>query len=186
MLRNKLVLIGASTGGPGHLKKLLCDIKINSNIIVIAQHMDSMFIPSFCNQLAKECHINVECIENKIKLENKFYICKHNTQISKDLIASVHSDIKAPYSPNVDMLFSSAANLCENIEIMAILLTGIGDDGASGLLKLYENRAKCIAENEESAIIFGMPKRAKEINPNLKTMNLNDIRKELERFLYVF
>lgn len=186
MSKQKLVLIGASTGGPGHLRKLLCDIKINNAIVVVAQHMDPMFIPSFCNQLSKECHIDIECIEEKIKLENKFYICKHNTEILKSLNTSINKDAKLPYSPNINMLFASATNLCNEIEIMAILLTGIGDDGANGLFELYKNGAKCIAENEESAIVYGMPKRAKEINASLKTMNLSDIRKELERFLYVF
>lgn len=186
MFKNKLVLIGASTGGPGHLKKLLSNVVIGDSAVIIAQHMDSIFIPSFCNQLAKECNIQAICIENKTQIENRFYVCKDNTEVSKNLILNTRKDIKMPYSPNINMLFNSAVNLCKDIQIMAILLTGIGDDGADGLLKLYENGAKCIAENEESAIVFGMPKRAKEINENLKTMNLTDIKKELERFLYVF
>lgn len=186
MLKNKLVLIGASTGGPGHLRKLLNDLKINGNTVIIAQHMDAMFIPSFCNQIAKECNIEAKCIENQMSLDDKFYICQYNTEISKHLVATVNKEIKAPYSPNINILFNSGLNLSKEKEVMAILLTGIGDDGANGLFNLYKNGVKCIAENEESAIVFGMPKRAKEINPNLKTMNLTDIRKELERFLYVF
>jgi len=158
----KLILIGASTGGPGHLKKILKNVKLNGAIIVIAQHMNKMFINSFAMQIGKECGLDVEILnERKILKENTVYVCE----------------------PNVDVLFKSGVGICKSANVLAILLTGIGDDGASGLDKLYKAGAKCIAENEESAIVYGMPKRAKELNQSLKSLNLTMIKKELEDFL---
>ena len=72
-MAQKLILIGASTGGPGHLKKLLKNVKLNGAIIVIAQHMNKMFINSFAMQIGKECGLDVEILnERKILKENSF------------------------------------------------------------------------------------------------------------------
>ena len=100
--------------------------------------------------------------------------------------AKPQPEIKTIYTPNVDVLFNSGTQIAKNVNLLAILLTGIGDDGAAGLDKLYKAGAKCIAENEESAIVYGMPKRAKELNQNLKSLNLMMIRKELEEVLNAF
>ena len=81
------------------------------------------------------------------------------------------------------MLFKSAVPICKIVDVMGILLTGIGDDGASGLNDLYRAGAKCIAENEQTAIVYGMPKRAKDINPNLEIGNLDTIKTNLQRFI---
>ena len=184
-----LVLIGASTGGPGHIKKLLKDINLNGAMVVIAQHMNKMFINSFVTQMGRECNINVEILSEKTNLkENIVYICDQNFEISATLPVSAkpQPEIKTIYTPNVDVLFNSGTQIAKNVNLLAILLTGIGDDGAAGLDKLYKAGAKCIAENEESAIVYGMPKRAKELNQNLKSLNLMMIRKELEEFLNAF
>ena len=188
-MAQKLILIGASTGGPGHIKKLLKDIKLNGAIVVIAQHMNKMFIHSFAVQIGKECNINVEILTEKTNLkENIVYICEQNTLVAPTLPISAkpNPEEKTIYTPNVDVLFSSGVGSCKSANVLAILLTGIGDDGAAGLDKLYKAGAKCIAENEESAIVYGMPKRAKELNQNLKSLNLMMIRKELEDFLNAF
>ena len=188
-MAQKLILIGASTGGPGHIKKLLKDIKLNGAIVVIAQHMNKMFINSFVTQIGRECNLNVEILSEKTNLkENIVYICDQNFEMAKTLpvCAKPQSEIKTIYTPNVDVLFNSGTQIAKNVNLLAILLTGIGDDGAAGLDKLYKAGAKCIAENEESAIVYGMPKRAKELNQNLKSLNLMMIRKELEEFLNAF
>ncbi|AQW86309.1 MCP protein-glutamate methylesterase [Campylobacter pinnipediorum subsp. caledonicus] len=186
-MSQKLIVIGASTGGPGHIKKLLKDINLNGATVVIAQHMNKMFIPSFAAQIAKECSIKLEILKEKTILKEKVYVCEKNFVISDTLPLSAkpNSENKTTFTPNVDMLFDSCVNISKSIDLMAILLTGIGDDGASGLDKLQKAGAKCIAENEESAIVYGMPKRAKELNPTIKSLNLTNIKKELEGFLNV-
>lgn len=185
-MKQKLVLIGASTGGPGHLKKLFKNLDINGASIVIAQHMSLMFIPSFINQFNKECSAQVLRLEGKMQLKNNIYICEKNSEIlpTQPLSAAVCAPSKeTTYNPNVNLLFESAVKACKFCDVMAILLTGIGDDGAKGLNELYKAGATCIAESESSAIVYGMPKRAKEINSNLKTLPINEIRMELERFV---
>lgn len=184
----KLVLIGSSTGGPGHLKKLLADIDINSCAVVIAQHMSLNFMNTFIEQMKVffESESLVNKIDKKMSIKNGVYICTQNSTIlpTQPLsIAPYDGEIKTTYNPNVDMLFSSAAKITKSANIMAILLTGIGDDGAKGLFELYKAKAKCIAENEESAIVYGMPKRAKELNPNVLSLNLANIKLRLESFL---
>jgi two-component system chemotaxis response regulator CheB len=186
-LKQKLILIGASTGGPGHLKKLLTGITLPSYAsIIIAQHMSKNFVGSFANRLSQELNSEVELLNNKVTLKNKIYICEQNSIILNSQIPTANIDqsgITTTYNPNVNMLFKSAVPICKVIDVMGILLTGIGDDGASGLNELYKAGAKCIAENEQSAIVYGMPRRAKDINPNLEIANLDMIRTNLQRFI---
>ena len=122
-----------------------------------------------------------------VQLKSAIYICEKNSEIisASPLMAGMCSPMKeTTYNPNVDVLFHSGVQACKFADVMAILLTGIGDDGARGLNELYKAGAKCVAENEESAIVYGMPKRAKEINANLKSLPIGGIRAELERFLH--
>ena len=186
-MKQKLILIGASTGGPGHLKKLLDGITLPSNVsIVIAQHMGKNFVSSFADILSQELHSDVELLNTKITLQNKIYICEQNSVILNNQILTANIDqsgITTTYNPNVNMLFKSAVPICKIVDVMGILLTGIGDDGASGLNDLYRAGAKCIAENEQTAIVYGMPKRAKDINPNLEIGNLDTIKTNLRRFI---
>ncbi|ARR00532.1 CheB methylesterase domain-containing protein [Campylobacter porcelli] len=186
-MKQKLILIGASTGGPGHLKKLLSGISLPSNVsVVIAQHMNKNFVGSFANGLAQELRSGVELLNNKITLQNKIYICEQNSIMLNHQLLTANIDqsgVTTTYNPNVNMLFNSAVPLCRIVDVMGILLTGIGDDGASGLNELYKAGAKCIAENEQSAIVYGMPKRAKDINPKLEIGNLDMIKTNLQRFI---
>ena len=101
-MAQKLVLIGASTGGPGHIKKLLKDINLNGAMVVIAQHMNKMFINSFVTQMGRECNINVEILSEKTNLrENIVYICDQNFEISATLPVSAkpQPEIKTIYTP---------------------------------------------------------------------------------------
>lgn len=186
-MSDKLVLIGASTGGPGHLNKLLKGIKNNHTPIVIAQHMNSIFVPYFVSQFQKEVDMKVHEVDKIYYLDDGIYICNQTSMISENLPLSI-KPIKSDsiYNPNINTLFNSAITSCNFKDVLAILLTGIGDDGANGLFELYKAGAKCIGENEESAIVYGMPKKAKEINPNLLSLPLHKIKENLERFLYVF
>ncbi|ANE34132.1 CheB methylesterase domain-containing protein [Campylobacter hyointestinalis] len=186
-MKQKLVLIGASTGGPGHLRELFRDIILPQNVsIVIAQHMNKAFLPSFVKEFNKDIKSEATMVKEKELLKNQIYICEKNSIIldTKQLMISPdNSGIPTIFNPNVNMLFSSAVSACKFSDVFAVLLTGLGDDGAIGLDKLYKSGAKCIAENEETAIVYGMPKRAKELNPKLETANLQNIKIELEKFI---
>lgn len=186
-MKQKIVLIGASTGGPGHLKKILSALSDSFNMsIIIAQHMNQTFVPSFINQFRSELKVPVHSIDKSLDLRpNEVYICPNNCKLKKSdftLKAEPFLGEETPYNPSVDTLFFSAVPYCKDYNILAVLLTGIGQDGAHGLSDLQNNGAQCIAENEQSAIVFGMPKRALEINPAITAMHLDDIIKSIKKF----
>ena len=190
-MKKKVVLIGASTGGPGHLKKLLKDLPSNIKVpIVVAQHMSSVFIPSFVQQFKTELKSPVLRLHEDRQIEQGgVYICEKNCVFSNKRGIHVSFSL-APaqtlYNPSIDALFASATCLCDDYEVLSIILTGIGHDGASGMVDLQRNGARCIAESEESAVVFGMPKKAQEIVPNVKVLSLDRIKRELEEFVNVF
>jgi len=186
-MSTKVVLIGASTGGPGHLKKILSTISPSfKGAIIIAQHMNSTFIPSFISQFQTELSMPVHSIDAKMSLENgHIYICPQHCELKKeyhDLLIQPTQEGQTPYNPSIDTLFYSALECLENAEILAVLLTGIGHDGAQGLSELQKYGAQCIAENEETAIVYGMPKRAIEINPNITALPLGKIINAIQKF----
>jgi len=186
-MKKKLILIGASTGGPGHLKKILSNLSTTFKIpIVIAQHMNFVFIKSFVKQFNDELFFDVVLADDSHCIQNQtVYICAKHCEIKKDgykLNLQHTEEVQSHYNPSINHLFSSAKNLTANYDILAILLTGIGDDGAFGLSQLKDAGAICIAESEESAIVYGMPKKAVELNPQIEVMNLDKIIDYIKQF----
>ena len=186
-MKRKLILIGASTGGPGHLKKILSNLSTNFKIpIVIAQHMNSVFIKSFVKQFNDELLFDVVMADNSHCIQDEtIYICAKHCEIKKDgyKLTLVHNEkVQSHYNPSVNHLFSSVKTLTNDYDILAILLTGIGQDGALGLAELKDAGATCVAESEESAIVYGMPKKAAELNPQIKVLNLDNIINYIKQF----
>ncbi len=180
-----IVLIGSSTGGPNQLQFLLNDIDFKNASVVIAQHMSASFIPSFVRQFNQEAKAEVVVASDKdILALNKIFVCQQNTVLSGNL--NIHlsfSDEKTTFNPNVNLLFNSAVNYAHISKMMAVLLTGMGDDGASGLFELYKKGVRCVCENEKDCVVYGMPKRAVELNPKLRALSLVDIKKEIIKFI---
>lgn len=186
-MSRKLILIGASTGGPGHLKKILGSLDSSFQTpIIIAQHMNQTFIESFVKQFDNELPLNVSMVDNSHIIEsNNIYICsKHCEFVEKNYEVELNcvDNVDSYYNPSVDHIFGSAVPLTQKYDILAVLLTGIGHDGAQALSDLYDVGATCIAESESSAIVYGMPKRAVEINPSVKSLDLVSIIEEIKRF----
>lgn len=181
----KLILVGSSTGGPNQLKFLFNDLKLQSACVVIAQHMSANFIDSFIKKFNEESVSSVVSAEDKEALKpGNIYICKRNLVLEGSLNISVKfSKERTTFNPNINLLFNSATSFAKTCQIAAVLLTGMGDDGASGLFELYKAGALCLCENEEDSIVYGMPKRAKDLNPNLKPMSLVEIKRELVKFI---
>jgi len=187
LIKEKLILIGASTGGPGHLKKILLSLDPSfSTPVVIAQHMNPVFITSFVKQFDDELPFNFILADDRHEIKNyTMHVCATHCELNKReryLKLESASGVTSHYNPSVDHLFYSAVKLCKEYDVLAILLTGIGHDGAAGLSELKNMGATCIAESEESAIVYGMPKKAAELNSNIKVMHLNDIIKYIKRF----
>ena len=161
-----LVLIGASTGGPPTIQKILSALPPLPVPIVVAQHMPPVFTSLFAERLNKVTLFPVieardgECLE-----PGKAYIAPggqhtviqmHNTVALLRLVPKIESDL---HCPSVNHLFNSAARHFRE-RLVAVLLTGMGDDGAEGMLDIHRAGGHCIAESMESAVIFGMPGEA--------------------------
>lgn len=180
----KLLLIGSSTGGPNQLKYLLKDVDVKNTCVVIAQHMSSNYITSFVDKFNEEALSEVVLLNDKELLSNKIYICAKNTVLSGNLsIMALWQDIQTSFKPSVDLLFKSAISLAKTNKILAVVLTGMGDDGAKSLLELYKTGARCLCENEADSVVYGMPKRAKDLNPHLRPMSLKEIKTEILNFI---
>lgn len=181
----KIVLIGSSTGGPNQLKFLLKDANLKNACVIIAQHMAANFIHSFIRQFNQEADTEVIALTDKAILKtNTIYICTQNTILEDKLKPlALLSEEKTTFNPNINLLFESAVSLTKSHSILAMVLTGMGDDGASGLLKLYKAGAITLCENEEDSVVYGMPKRAKDMNPQLMPMGLKELKRELNKFI---
>lgn len=178
---NKLIAIGSSTGGTEALKEVLTRLPNNSPGIVITQHMPPVFTKYFAERLDKLSKISVvEAIEGmpvnagtallapgdyhmEIKKEGSKY-CVH---LNKNEKVNRHR-------PSVDVLFDSVAKYaCPNA--VGVIMTGMGGDGAKGLLNMKKNGAKTIAQNEESCVVYGMPKEAVKLGATDHIVDLLDI-----------
>jgi two-component system chemotaxis response regulator CheB len=183
----KLVLIGASTGGPSQIEKIIKSLpKLEDTSFVIAQHMVDGFIPSFALRL-QDKHINkIGVVENNDILQKAhIYLCTGLTYVEKqshELIFKNKACEHNAYNPDIDTLFSSFVSLSKEVQIMCVILTGIGEDGVSASKELSLNGARCITENESSAIVDGMPARARAVVPNIEVCSMDEIIKTIDEF----
>ena len=173
-------MIGASTGGPAHIRQIVGALRTPLNAaIVIAQHMGKMFIPSFVARVGRYTSVPVKVAQEGLLLEKGvIYICPDLTEMvgkRGEVRFRVSEDAETPYTPHIDALFDSAAALQPRVKVMAILLTGIGEDGVAGCGRIARERGVVIAESEESAVVYGMPARLKETITDVYVKNLQEI-----------
>ena len=177
---NTLILIGASTGGPGHIQKIIESLSLDHRSpLVIAQHIADEYVPSFVNRLQSHTVLKIMAVEDQLPvLPGHVYICSLSTQVvisSAGLVFKKSNAHTHRYNPDIDVLFTSAADLIPTHNVLAIILTGIGDDGARGCKALHEKGATCIAESESSAVVYGMPMQVKAISTHIKIQSLDEI-----------
>lgn len=161
-----IVLIGSSTGGPSTLEEILSNLPSDFPYpVLVAQHMPASFTRVFANRLNKVCELEVLHVEKAMPLEQgRIYIAKGNGDVEvkmrlKRVIAeSVTEDPKYLWHPSVDKMVSSALEVIPPDKIIAVLLTGMGYDGAEAMAEVHRGGGKTIAESEETAVVFGMPK----------------------------
>ncbi len=173
----KVILIGASTGGTEVISTILKNIRIDLPGILIVQHMPGEFTGSFASRLNKESKLNVkEAEQNDIVLPGNVYIANGFNHLSlirengKYRCKLEMSPLVNRHRPSVDVLFLSASRF-PGKNITAILLTGMGTDGAKGLLELYEAGAMTLAQDEKSSAVYGMPREANRLNAAKITAN---------------
>ncbi len=162
----KVVVIGASTGGTEALRSLLEALPPDAPGIVIVQHMPEAFTRAFANRLDSLCRITVkEAESNDTVLRGRALIAPGNHHaLLKRSGARYFVEIKdgplvSRHRPSVDVLFRSAARYA-GPNAVAVIMTGMGDDGARGMLEMKEAGAATIAQDEATCVVFGMPNEA--------------------------
>ncbi len=162
----KVVTIGASTGGTEALRALLEVLPPDAPGIVIVQHMPEVFTRAFANRLDSLCQISVKEAEtNDTVLRGRALIApgNHHTLLKRSG-ARYYVEIKdgplvSRHRPSVDVLFRSAARYA-GANAVAVIMTGMGDDGATGMLEMKQAGAYTIAQDEATSVVFGMPNEA--------------------------
>lgn len=185
LISEKIILVGASTGGTEVISRILKNLRPDLPGILIVQHMPGEFTGAFARRLNSESALNVKEAEDGdcilkghvyiangfnhllVKKENGQYRCK----LEMGTLVNRHR-------PSVDVLFRSALD-CPMKNITAVLLTGMGADGAKGMLELSDAGAMTFAQDEKSAVIFGMPKEAIKLNAAKMIGNPDDLVKWL-------
>jgi two-component system chemotaxis response regulator CheB len=160
-----VVIVGVSTGGPGTLEEILPNIPAGFPwAVVVAQHMPASFTSVFARRLADLCHVPVvEAAEMMPLKAGVIYIAKGDADvvISKRATGWVINPVPAAneylWHPSVGRLVESAIHVMPADRIVGVLLTGMGDDGASAMCELKRQGGRTIAQDEDSSVIWGMP-----------------------------
>lgn len=177
--------LGASTGGTEALREVLQALPANAPGIVIVQHMPAGFTAAFSKRLNSLCEVEVkEAQHGDPVLRGHVLIApgdKHmllERQGARYQVAIKDGPPVSRHRPSVDVLFRSAARAAGR-NAMGVIMTGMGDDGARGLLEMKDAGAVTVAQDEASSIVFGMPKEAIARGAAQKTMSLDHIAREI-------
>ena len=177
----KLIIIGASTGGTEALKEVLTHMPADVPGILITQHMPEAFTKSFADRLDSLCKISVkEAEHNERILPGHAYIAPgHSHLLLRRSGANYMTELsQGPpvnrHRPSVDVLFRSAANVA-GANALGIILTGMGKDGAQGMLEMRQAGSHTIAQDEASCVVFGMPREAIAVGGASEVISLQGI-----------
>jgi two-component system chemotaxis response regulator CheB len=162
----KVICIGASTGGTESLREVLMALPMDCPGIIVVQHMPEMFTAAFARRLDGLCQVSVkEAANGDAVLRGHVLIAPGNKHTllqrsgARYHVAVKDGPLVSRHRPSVDVLFRSAAQFA-GANAVGIIMTGMGDDGANGLLEMHNAGALTIAQNEETCVVFGMPKEA--------------------------
>ncbi|MDD5723001.1 MAG: chemotaxis response regulator protein-glutamate methylesterase [Syntrophales bacterium] len=186
---NKVIAIGASTGGTEALKNVLISMPVNAPGILVVQHMPAQFTKSFADRLDELCQIKVkEAEDNDLVTQGSALIAPGNFHmILRRSGARYYVEIKdGPMvhhqRPAVDVLFKSTARYA-GANAIGVILTGMGSDGAEGLLHMKKAGAQTIGQDEKTCVVYGMPKEAVKLGAVDKEVPLNRIANEIIRIV---
>jgi two-component system chemotaxis response regulator CheB len=183
-----IICIGASTGGTEALREVLEKLPANSPGIIIVQHMPEKFTNAFARRLNSLCAIEVkEAQDGDIVQAGRALIAPGNqhmvlhrtgTRYSVSIVDGPHV---SRHRPSVDVMFRSASQVAGR-NAMGVILTGMGDDGARGLLEMRQAGSYTIAQDEESCVVFGMPKEAIQRGAAAKVVPLGRVAAEIDLY----
>ena len=162
----QLIVIGASTGGTEAIREVLARMPLDAPGILVAQHMPEAFTRAFAARLNRLCRITVKEAEaGERVLPGHAYIAPGHSHLMVRRSGGHYvthlsrSELVNRHRPSVDVLFRSAARHAGG-DAVGVILTGMGQDGAEGLLELREHGGYTVAQSRESCVVFGMPKEA--------------------------
>ncbi len=186
----KFVLVGASTGGPKLIEAICKNLpKEYPHAVCIVQHMPTEFTANFAKRLNTLSKVEVLEADNGVALKkSRVIIAKGGKHLHFRKKPKTYSCLLTPntqerfFVPSVDEMFFSAREVLPVKNILAVELTGIGDDGADGIVALKKAGAYTLAESEESAVVYGMPKEAAERGGATKILSFNEILEEIIRY----
>lgn len=178
----KLILIGASTGGTEAIRQVLEPLPANSPAILITQHMPAGFTRSFVKRLDGLCAVEVhEAEDGQRVMPGHVYLAPGGVAHMKLARSGANYVVQLEYSepvnrhrPSVDVLFHSAAQAAGR-NAVGVILTGMGKDGAQGLLAMRQAGAMTFAQDEASCVVFGMPREALLIGAAEHAVPLDEI-----------
>ncbi|MGC9195047.1 MAG: protein-glutamate methylesterase/protein-glutamine glutaminase [Syntrophobacteraceae bacterium] len=186
---HKVIAMGASTGGTEALKAVLMQMPINSPGIVVVQHMPPRFTTTFAKRLDELCHIEVrEAKDGDSVLPGTALIAPGNFHmLLKRVGGSYYVEVGTGplvfhQRPSVDILFDSVARFA-GANALGVIMTGMGKDGAAGMLEMKKAGAFTVAQDEASCVVFGMPREAIRLGGVDKVVSLQDIPRTLMNFL---
>ena len=185
----KLIVIGASTGGTEAIKEILVKLPADAPGILVTQHMPENFTKSFADRLNSLCKISVkEAEHNERILPGHAYIAPGNSHLllkrsGAHYIAELNQGpLVNRHRPSVDVLFRAAANIA-GANALGIILTGMGKDGMQGMLEMRQAGSYTIAQDEASCVVFGMPKEAIAAGAACEVLPLQNIARRTMEYL---
>jgi len=186
----KVVVVGASTGGTEALSVFLQALPLDAPGIVIVQHMPEVFTARFAERLNSLCRITVkEAADGESVLRGQALIAPGNHHLllnrsgARYFVDLKDGPLVSRHRPSVDVLFRSAARYAGS-NAVGVIMTGMGDDGARGMLEMKEAGAYNIAQDEATCIVYGMPAEAVKLSAVHRIMPLGHIAGEIVRFCH--
>lgn len=185
---DKVILIGSSTGGPGLIEQICSAVPGSFKYpICIVQHMPEQFTKAFAERLNRSSALNVfESSQSMEILPGNIYVARGGVHMhfskkvsGKIVIREERNKGDNFFQPSVNEMMYSALEVFEGKEIVGVILTGIGDDGADAMVALKKAGAYTLGESEESATVYGMPKEAYERGGVMEQLDFNQILKKI-------
>lgn len=183
---DRITVIGTSTGGTQALEEILVSVPRTAPGIAVVQHMPELFTAAFAQRLNSICTVEVkEASSGDRLIPGRVLIAPggHHLEIQRSGAQYIAKVFRGPavnrHCPSVDVLFRSAAQAAGR-NATGIIMTGMGDDGARGLLEMRQAGARTIAQDEATCVVFGMPKEAINLGAAKETLSLSKIARVLE------
>ncbi len=183
-----VVAIGTSTGGTQALERVLVELPRNSLGIVVVQHMPEKFTAAFAARLNSVCEVNVKEAEDGDRvLPGQVLIAPGGEHMllrrsgAKYYVEVKDGPLVSRHKPSVDVLFRSVAKSAGG-NALGIIMTGMGDDGAHGMKEMHDVGAKTIAQDEQTCVVYGMPKEAVNIGAVDTIIPIDKIPSEIVKY----